>query len=459
MNHPLSVRLTLVSILLVPLFPSSTRAADILCDPSATNCRTRLLALIANEQIEIDVAFWFMQDARYSNEIVKRWQSGVQVRVLVDPRANAAYAGNASILAQLASAGIPMRYRKAPGILHWKTMIFAGQNMVEFGAANYSADAFVPHVPYTDYVAETIYYTDDPDVVNSFKRKFDDSWIDTSNFANYANISAPLARHYPKYSIDPELNFPPSDDYASRALASYNAETTRIDGIMYRITDRRHTDAIISAHSRGVPVRLIVENKQYRDRKYLWDAWNVDRLYMAGVSLRWRGHAGLNHEKLVLLYGQAMTMFGSSNWTSASAHYQQEHNYFTRKHSIFLWFQDQFNRMWNNTKAVETVKFTPLPPDKPVYKSPGNGVRTGSTSVTLKWYGGPWAHKYDVYLGTTYPPPRIAANLSLGPSATSTTYQKYTASLKAHTTYYWKIVAKTMANKTATASIWSFTTP
>ncbi len=52
----------------------------------------------------------------------------------------------------------------------------------------------------------------------------------------------------------------------------------------------------------------------------------------------------LEHEKLVLLYGQGITIFGSSNWTSPSANYQQEHNYFTTKSWIFQWFVDEFER-------------------------------------------------------------------------------------------------------------------
>ena len=48
-------------------------------------------------------------------------------------------------------------------------MIFAGQNTVEFGSANYSPDAFVPSTPYSNYVAETVFYTDDPDVVQQLQ--------------------------------------------------------------------------------------------------------------------------------------------------------------------------------------------------------------------------------------------------------------------------------------------------
>ena len=442
------------------LASSSTpaHATDLLCDPSFDNCRTQLLALIAGEKVEIDVGFWFMQDARYANAIVQRFQAGVPVRILVDTRANATYPGNSTMIAQFKDAGIPLRNRIASGILHWKMMLFAGQNVVEFGSANYSPDAFVPTADYTNYVAESVYYTDDPSVVNSFKTQFDNSWVDTSNYVNYANVGT-LVRHYPAYAMDPELNFPPAQDFGARAVNAYNNEHVKIDAIMYRITDSRHTDALINAHNRGVPIRLIVENNQYRDRQYLWDAWNVDRLYMSGIKLRWRGHAGENHEKLVLLYGEALTIFGSSNWTTASATSQQEHNYFTTKNAIFLWFEDQFNRMWNNQKAAETAAFKPLPPDAPANKAPSSGSKTGSTTVTLKWYGGPWAHKYDIYLGTSSTPPRVVANAALGPSKTTSTYQSYTFSLAAHTTYYWRIVSKTMANMTASGSTWSFTTP
>lgn len=106
-------------------------------------------------------------------------------------------------------------------------------------------------------------------MVNSFKTKFDDAWTDTASYANYANITGPLTRVYPIYTIDPELNFPPSQDYGKRAVTAYNNETLRIDAVMYRITDRRHTDAIINARSRGVPVRMIVENAQYRSPDYI----------------------------------------------------------------------------------------------------------------------------------------------------------------------------------------------
>ena len=48
-------------------------ATERLCDPAYEDCRTPLINYIRNENVGIDVAFWFMQDARYKTEILNRW--------------------------------------------------------------------------------------------------------------------------------------------------------------------------------------------------------------------------------------------------------------------------------------------------------------------------------------------------------------------------------------------------
>ena len=461
-SHP--VRRLLISAgiaaLCVAVQPRAARA-ETLCDSSVTNCRTPLLTLIDNERIGIDVGFWFMEDQRYVSHLINRWNAGVPVRVLMDPRANPTYPLNKTSLDTLQAAGIPMVKKTAGGIMHFKMMLFAGQNTVEFGSANYSPNAFVPVTPYTNYVSETIFFEDDPAIVNSFKTKFDNLWTDGTNYSVYANVAS-RTRSYPTFTISADMNFPPGQDYGTRAVNRYNAETRKIDVIMYRITDKRHGDAMIAAKQRGVPVRYIGETIEYRLVSRLWVAWNMDRMYAAGIPMRVRAADGENHEKLMLLYGQAMAIFGSSNWTSPSANSQQEHNYFTTKAAIFNWFVDQFERKWNNsTGNAETAPFVPLPPDKPVYQSIANGaVDVPTTGQKLVWYGGPWAHLYDVYFGTDPTATTLLApDQPLGPSETTTQMQSFVLpALTPGTTYFWKIVSKTAALMTKTGPIWSFTT-
>ena len=465
-----------ITIILLALVSSKAQSQERLCDTAFEDCMTPLWQLIDRETVAIDVAFWFMQDTTTSNKIIARWQAGVPVRILVDPRANPTYAGNEQILNQFKAAGIPMRYKNGGGILHWKMMMFQGQNRVEFSGANYAGHFFSPINPNVDYMDEVIYFTDDVSVINSFKTKYDDLWTDTVSYSNYGNINGPLTRRYPTFAIDPELNFPPSigdsQDFFTRTALNINQETQKIDIIMYRITNQGYTDTTINAVNRGIPVRLIHEPDEYRNPARQWDAWNVDRMYMAGVQIKMRKHLGLNHQKSVILYGKGMTIFGSSNWTGPSSNSQQEHNYFTLKPSFFSFFVNQFERKWNST--TDNKPFVPLGPDEPAYQLPANGaVAQPTTQLKLRWEGGRWAHKYDIYLGTTPNPPLLIENASTDQSGaqpgqprldTGSVDDNVTETftlpitLSPGTQYYYRIVGKTMANISASGPIWSFST-
>ena len=476
---------------------AAQRLDERLCDPAYEDCRSQLIQLMDAEPEAMDIAFWFMEDARYTAAIERAVRRGVRVRVLMDPRANPTYPLNAQRLAEIQADGVPMRKRLTSYILHWKMMLFRGLGVVEFSGANYSADAlrYEPTTgPYANYTDEAIYFTNDAAIVNSFREKFDDFWVDTVNWANYANITGPLTREEPDgtYLQDPQLNFPPEQNYRTRALSRYSAARLDsmgrgLDVIMYRITDARHTDAMIALEQRGVPVRLITEQAQYRLVDRMWHSWNVDRLYMAGVEIRDRAHAGLNHQKSVIIYdqdaaagNQPLVIFGSSNWTSPSAGGQVEHNMFTAKPALVSWLIDQFNRKWNNEAPVdETKAFVPLPPDTPKNPEPAN-LATGvdRATTTLRWNGGPFAHLYDLQIATDQSFTNVVfssshttdLNLREKPSKTETSpfpekpqsntpgYALPAGLLQGGTKYYWRVVGRTMALIPKAGPVWSFTT-
>ena len=445
-------------VLILLIFTVPALAQERLCDTSFEDCRTPIWQLIDNETVGIDIGFWFMDDTSYVPKIIARWQAGVPVRVLVDPRASLTHPVNQQVLDQLAAAGIPMRKNVAVGgVLHWKMMMFVGQNTVEFSAANFGPQNYVPTDPFKDYIDEVIYFTNRTSIVNSFKTKYDDKWIDTNRFANYANINGPLARNYPIFTKDPELNYPPEESFANRSTAQYNLETQAIDAIIFRNTDDRHADALIAALGRGVPVRILNEPETYRTTTYFRHAYNIDRMYMAGAQVKDRAHLGLTHEKLVLLHSQGMAIFGSSNMSVPSSDSQDEHNLFTTRSELYLPLVDQFNRKWNS--ATEYKPFTPLPPDAPANPSPANQAFTPSTNVTLQWEGGFFAWRYDVYFGTSPNPPLLTADVSTGFPGPGTPETFTLPPLQPGTTYFWRIVGKTMANMTATSPVWSFTVP
>jgi phosphatidylserine/phosphatidylglycerophosphate/cardiolipin synthase-like enzyme len=460
-----------LSAALLACVPALAQAAPSLCDASSESCRTTVLNLIASEKVGIDVSFWFMDDARYPNALVKAWNAGVPVRVIMDPRASVNKPANGTTLNQLQAAGIPMRMKSSGDIAHWKGMIFAGQHVAEFSGANFSPYEYVPQTPYIDYNDEVVYFSDEPDVVDSLMTHFDDVWTDYSGYADYANVVDPTHRNYPTYPIAPEFNFPPDDSYFNRLHPLMQKEATagaaaKIDVTMYRITDSREADDMIAAAKKGVPVRLYAEPNEYRNPTRLDDSYNIDRMYMGGVQIRMRAHTGLNHQKTVQLYSQGLTVFGTSNWSTASDDNQLEVNYFTTKTWFFESFTDLFERKWNNshvmpdgTNAIETKPFVPLGPDKPANSSPTNNATGQTAKPTLKWAAGYWARQYDIYVGITPTLHVLKSNVNLGPSKSSSDLKSYALpTLQPGTTYYWQIVSRTMANLTATGAVWSFTT-
>jgi hypothetical protein len=434
------------------LFAGSSSAADTFCETAASDCRAPILSLIRNELVRLDIGTEEITDPVIVDAIIAKFRAKVPVRMIIEPRRTADEPLNGPALLKLKAAGIPMRYKPAGDLLHWKMMIFAGQHTVQFGAAQLTQKYLIPVQPFVNFIQDPIVFSDTTAIVNSFKRKFDDAWTDVVTFANYGNVAS-VAPAYGAFPVDPSLNFVPAENFATRAKLLYDAETTGIDVIIYKVTDPVHPDAMIRAVKRGVPVRIIVEPNRYRNPANTWQAYYIDRMWAAGVQLRNRAHLGFTHQKTALLYSQRRTIFGSSNWTTASSRTQYEHNYFATDAVFFDWFRKVFTRKWTST--TETKAFVPLPPDVPVYVAPANTAGGQTTTVVLSWKPGLWARSADVYLGTAASPALYLSNVSVSPGST----KKLTVTgLQPGTSYFWKIVSKTAANKSASGPVWSFGT-
>jgi hypothetical protein len=261
-------------------------------------------------------------------------------------------------------------------------------------------------------------------------------------------------------------------------------ETQQIDAVMFRITSGKIPDEMLKRHQAGVPIRLITDQAQYRNPTYFWHAYNLDRMFVAGIPIKWKvDDSGQDmHQKSIVLYSRNMAVFGSSNWTTSSSDTQREHNYFTPKAWFVEWFKDQFLRKSENTKIDGStvtppmfVNFVPEWPETPVNISPANQSLGVASSVALRWEGGWWAHKYDVYFGTTNPPPLIATDFMPGSATAGVTSNRDSfnpcappspftsvcpSGLAPATTYYWRVRGKTMMGnaRAITGPVWSFTT-
>jgi hypothetical protein len=236
-------------------------------------------------------------------------------------------------------------------------------------------------------------------------------------------------------------------ELVSRMVAEINSESQRIDLVSYRLTVPEITDALIRRHQAGVPVRVFIEQTQYRNAGYP-EYWLVgamaDRMWAAGIPIKQRAHQGLTHMKSLLTSRTAM--FGSSNFTRF---WQRDHNYFVAanaKPAVYFALRDRIDAMWH-----DTVNYSPFQPQRPEFvppQAPGNGAAGVATSAPLIWGRTAWAVAFDVYIG---PSPssltfagRVNAMLSEDPPQTYAFYPPQ--GLSPSTRYYWRVVARTFAS-------------
>ena len=251
------------------LAPERIAASDTLYFTALQDARQPILNLIAAERIRIDIGVWWFNDKVISDALLRRFQAGVQVRMLADALAYNADTNTKGQIDYLASHGIPIRFRSLPAtsteILHWKCGIFAGQNKVAFGSANWTAYSLRPYSS-TNYDDDTVLVTDDMQLVPAFKMRFDRMWVDTTAFTDFANITAAIrVRHEPDAVLPPSLIWSQGSPYNTRLITEIDAEQQAIDFVLYRLDAPSVTDALARRALAGVRVRLAIDPVQYRN--------------------------------------------------------------------------------------------------------------------------------------------------------------------------------------------------
>jgi len=159
-------------------------AQERLCDPSFEDCYTPLLNAVRAETTGIDMAFYWIELPDLADAIIKRFQAGVPVRLIVEPRASLKFPTNQTLLDRFKAAGIPMRFKAGDGIVHSKMLLLAGQGKVVFSGSNFGDADVRPFVPFANYVDGAWYFSDDQAVVNSFRTRYDDIWTNTKLYGD-----------------------------------------------------------------------------------------------------------------------------------------------------------------------------------------------------------------------------------------------------------------------------------
>lgn len=137
-----------------------------------------------------------------------------------------------------------------------------------------------------------------------------------------------------------EAWFSPHDDCAGRIINLLGEARQSADLCVFTITDDRISDAILSAHARGVRLRIISDNDKAHDL-----GSDIERFESAGIAVRVDRSAFHMHHKFAIIDGRRL-LNGSYNWTRGAARDNQENLIVCDDARLVAAFQQEFEQLW-----------------------------------------------------------------------------------------------------------------
>lgn len=144
----------------------------------------------------------------------------------------------------------------------------------------------------------------------------------------------------PSGKIRSEAYFSPDDPCVSRIVRLFDSARKSVDICVYTITDDRIRDAILAAHHRNVPIRIISDNDKSDDL-----GSDIHQLDRRGVPVRVDRSEFHMHHKYAVFDGKQL-LTGSYNWTRSAAQRNEENFLITNDATLLKSFRRAFDKLW-----------------------------------------------------------------------------------------------------------------
>ena len=248
---------------------------------------------------------------------------GADVRVVADPTVNASRVS----LDALQKSGVAARFYPvddtAHQIDHVKLLIADDEAVV--GGMNWGGHSDRNH----DYVLETR----DADEVERLVRIFEQDW----------SLAGGEPRLVPPDSASRVAQTAPGEGIRQLLAAAFRSARVRVWAEVYTLTDPDVLLALVSAHQRGVDVKVLLDPSQPYNRH------SFDGLRSAGVPVRWYPvpPGTLLHAKIGLF--DAELLLGSANWTYSGLDVNHELDVETQDPQALAAYGSRFTLDWERS--------------------------------------------------------------------------------------------------------------
>ena len=144
----------------------------------------------------------------------------------------------------------------------------------------------------------------------------------------------------------PKAYFSPGDSCAKQIINCIHNARETIDICVFTISDNSISEAILSAHEKGIKVRVISDN-------YKADDQGSDVYYLAekGLAVRLDKSPNHMHHKFAI-FDQKILINGSFNWTRSASTVNEENITVLYDASLISSFSETFESLWQESTRI-----------------------------------------------------------------------------------------------------------
>jgi phosphatidylserine/phosphatidylglycerophosphate/cardiolipin synthase-like enzyme len=134
--------------------------------------------------------------------------------------------------------------------------------------------------------------------------------------------------------------FSPGEECRNAIIQRINGAINQIGICVFTISDDRITDAIVTAHKKGVNVKIITDNDKSWD-----EGSDIKQLAKVGVPIKMDSTPNHMHHKFMVVDSKAL-LTGSYNWTVSAMRYNHENILITEEAGVVRSFLKEFDNLW-----------------------------------------------------------------------------------------------------------------
>lgn len=137
-----------------------------------------------------------------------------------------------------------------------------------------------------------------------------------------------------------KVYFTPSEDARNAIAAEIDTAKTSIKVCVFTISDNILANALVTAHKRGVDVKIISDNDKSEDK-----GSDIEDMEGAGLSIKMDPTPNHMHHKFALIDDDTL-ITGSYNWTRSAYKFNHENVVITHERGLIRKFENEFDKLW-----------------------------------------------------------------------------------------------------------------